>query len=148
MQLQLISFALIILHCMDYTGCQQHSGSRHWQHKREYYKCSTRQPDFSCTRRILTFKFTILDSNTVLLSTETGWGGLTNQLAGSALAITRAVSFFRFVTTYFNFCFSNVGSINLSVAYEYSAPLIFSHLLHIFHIFDHIISCVVRFVLR
>uniref|UniRef100_H3DP44 R-spondin 3 n=1 Tax=Tetraodon nigroviridis TaxID=99883 RepID=H3DP44_TETNG len=33
MQLQLISFALIILHCMDYTGCQPHSSSRHWQHK-------------------------------------------------------------------------------------------------------------------
>uniref|UniRef100_A0A8C2X6M9 R-spondin 3 n=1 Tax=Cyclopterus lumpus TaxID=8103 RepID=A0A8C2X6M9_CYCLU len=33
MQLQLISFVLIILHCMDYTGCQQHSSSRHRQHK-------------------------------------------------------------------------------------------------------------------
>lgn len=36
MQLKLISFVLIILHCMDYTGCQQHNTSRHWQHKREY----------------------------------------------------------------------------------------------------------------
>lgn len=35
MQLQLISFVLIILHCMDYTGCQQHSSTRHRQHKRE-----------------------------------------------------------------------------------------------------------------
>ncbi|XP_077432221.1 R-spondin-3 isoform X1 [Vanacampus margaritifer] len=35
MQLKLISFVLIILHCMDYTGCQQHSTSRHWQHKPE-----------------------------------------------------------------------------------------------------------------
>lgn len=35
MQLQLISFVLIILHCMDYTGCQPHSSSRHRQHKRE-----------------------------------------------------------------------------------------------------------------
>ncbi|XP_061531538.1 R-spondin-3 [Phycodurus eques] len=33
MQLQLISFVWIILHCMDYTGCQQHSTSRHRQHK-------------------------------------------------------------------------------------------------------------------
>lgn len=33
MQLQLISFVLIIWHCMDYTGCQQHSSSRHRQHK-------------------------------------------------------------------------------------------------------------------
>ncbi|XP_019750648.1 R-spondin-3 [Hippocampus comes] len=33
MQLKLISFVLIILHCMDYTGCQQHNTSRHWQHK-------------------------------------------------------------------------------------------------------------------
>ncbi|XP_067366037.1 R-spondin-3 isoform X2 [Channa argus] len=33
MQLQLISFVLIILHCMDYSGCQQHSSSRHRQHK-------------------------------------------------------------------------------------------------------------------
>ncbi|XP_028326495.1 R-spondin-3 [Gouania willdenowi] len=33
MQLQLISFVLIILNCMDYTGCQQHSSSRHRQHK-------------------------------------------------------------------------------------------------------------------
>nr|XP_057910005.1 R-spondin-3 isoform X1 [Doryrhamphus excisus] len=33
MQLQLISFVLIILHGMDYTGCQQHSSSRHRQHK-------------------------------------------------------------------------------------------------------------------
>ncbi|XP_061920288.1 R-spondin-3 [Entelurus aequoreus] len=32
MQLQLISFVLIILHCMDYTGCQ-HSSSRHRQLK-------------------------------------------------------------------------------------------------------------------
>lgn len=32
MQLQL-SFVLIILHCMDYIGCQQHSSSRHRQHK-------------------------------------------------------------------------------------------------------------------
>uniref|UniRef100_A0A8D3A042 R-spondin 3 n=1 Tax=Scophthalmus maximus TaxID=52904 RepID=A0A8D3A042_SCOMX len=36
MQLQLISFVLIIWHCMDYSGCQQHSSSRHRQHKREY----------------------------------------------------------------------------------------------------------------
>ncbi|XP_072250799.1 R-spondin-3 [Leuresthes tenuis] len=33
MQLQLISFVLIILHCMDYTGCQPHSSPRHLQHK-------------------------------------------------------------------------------------------------------------------
>lgn len=33
MQLQLISFVLIILHCMDYTGGQPHSSSRHRQHK-------------------------------------------------------------------------------------------------------------------
>ncbi|XP_053737124.1 R-spondin-3 [Synchiropus splendidus] len=33
MQLQLISFVLIILHGMEYTGCQQHSSSRHRQHK-------------------------------------------------------------------------------------------------------------------
>ncbi|XP_077577999.1 R-spondin-3 [Stigmatopora nigra] len=33
MQLQLISFVLIILHCMDYTGCQQHSTSRHRQQR-------------------------------------------------------------------------------------------------------------------
>ncbi|XP_056142938.1 LOW QUALITY PROTEIN: R-spondin-3 [Lampris incognitus] len=33
MQLQLFSFALVILHCMEYTGCQQHSSSRHRQHK-------------------------------------------------------------------------------------------------------------------
>ncbi|XP_028280747.1 R-spondin-3 [Parambassis ranga] len=33
MQLQLIFFVLIILHGMDYTGCQQHSSSRHRQHK-------------------------------------------------------------------------------------------------------------------
>ncbi|XP_057691460.1 R-spondin-3 [Corythoichthys intestinalis] len=33
MQLQLISFVLIILHCMDYTGCQQHSTSRHRQRR-------------------------------------------------------------------------------------------------------------------
>ncbi|XP_035529139.1 R-spondin-3 [Morone saxatilis] len=33
MQLQLISFVWIILHCMDYTGCQQHSSSRHRPHK-------------------------------------------------------------------------------------------------------------------
>ncbi|XP_037533034.1 R-spondin-3 [Nematolebias whitei] len=32
MQLQLISFVLIILHCMDYS-CQQHSSSRHRTHK-------------------------------------------------------------------------------------------------------------------
>lgn len=61
MQLQLISFALIILHCMDYTGCQQHSSSRHWQHKREYHQCRTKHPEFSCTRGIFTFKFTNLD---------------------------------------------------------------------------------------
>lgn len=36
MQLQLISFVLIILHGMDYTGCQQHSSPRNRQHKREY----------------------------------------------------------------------------------------------------------------
>lgn len=42
MLLQLISFVLIILHCMDYTGCQQHSSSRHWQHKREYWKIPRR----------------------------------------------------------------------------------------------------------
>ncbi|KAM9724442.1 R-spondin-3 [Menidia menidia] len=33
MQLQLVSFVLIILHCMDYTGCQPHSSPRHRQHK-------------------------------------------------------------------------------------------------------------------
>uniref|UniRef100_A0A3P9LE99 R-spondin 3 n=1 Tax=Oryzias latipes TaxID=8090 RepID=A0A3P9LE99_ORYLA len=33
MQLQVISFVLIILHCMDSTGCQPHSSSRHPQHK-------------------------------------------------------------------------------------------------------------------
>ncbi|XP_034553408.1 R-spondin-3 [Notolabrus celidotus] len=33
MQLKLISFVLIILHCMDYTGGQLHSSSRHRQHK-------------------------------------------------------------------------------------------------------------------
>ncbi|XP_075868908.1 R-spondin-3 [Nelusetta ayraudi] len=33
MQLQLISFVLIISHCMEYTGGQQHSSSRHRQHK-------------------------------------------------------------------------------------------------------------------
>ncbi|XP_034031235.1 R-spondin-3 isoform X1 [Thalassophryne amazonica] len=33
MQLQLISFAWIIWHCMEYTGGQQHSSSRHRQHK-------------------------------------------------------------------------------------------------------------------
>ncbi|XP_037129458.1 R-spondin-3 isoform X2 [Syngnathus acus] len=33
MQLKVISFVVIILHCMDYTGCQQYSTSRHWQHK-------------------------------------------------------------------------------------------------------------------
>ncbi|XP_026149647.1 R-spondin-3 isoform X2 [Mastacembelus armatus] len=33
MQLQLITFVLIILHCMDYTGCQQHNSPRHRQHK-------------------------------------------------------------------------------------------------------------------
>lgn len=83
MQLQLISFALIILHCMDYTGCQQHSSSRHWQHKREYHQCRTKQPEFSCTRGIFTFKFTNLDPNT---ATER----LNNQLAGCGPAITRA----------------------------------------------------------
>lgn len=40
MQLQLISFVLIILHCMEYTGGQQHSSSRHRQHKREYQSAS------------------------------------------------------------------------------------------------------------
>lgn len=34
MQLQLISIVLI-LHCMEYTNCQQH-GSRHRQHKRKF----------------------------------------------------------------------------------------------------------------
>uniref|UniRef100_A0A096MG18 R-spondin 3 n=1 Tax=Poecilia formosa TaxID=48698 RepID=A0A096MG18_POEFO len=33
MQLQLISFVLIIWNCMDYSGCQPHSSSRHRQHK-------------------------------------------------------------------------------------------------------------------
>ncbi|CAL8248224.1 unnamed protein product [Lota lota] len=33
MQLQLICSILIFLHCMEYTGCQQHGGSRHRQHK-------------------------------------------------------------------------------------------------------------------
>lgn len=83
MQLQLISFALIILHCMDYTGCQQHSSSRHWQHKREYHQCRTKHPEFSCTRGIFTFKFTNLDPNT---ATER----LNNQFAGSGPGITRA----------------------------------------------------------
>ncbi|XP_061574245.1 R-spondin-3 isoform X2 [Cololabis saira] len=33
MQSQLICFVLTILHCMDFTGCQPHSSSRHRPHK-------------------------------------------------------------------------------------------------------------------